>query len=313
MRNKYSLVLLGIMMLLLLVGCLALFFLEFIGVIPLVLGVFMLRGFKVISAGDPRKAGLITFLGKRQDDTPVEGLVLLLDYLPIEIVGVIEFEMRKEDREIPIESIRCADNIRMGGKVSISMSPDIKFLGKFDDAGKMNGVFKQVDDQIITGLQEIARKNNHEWMEDNTLAIGHQLMERINKFTYNARKRNDPHIEERDLADMCGLGIEINKLQVKLKPNSPEIIKASESRVLEELDRKGQEYDTETINKQVRVRYEMYLEQWILDNSSGQIPTTPRPTLENCRKEIFDERLDKHDKYTKMVNEGGVNVNQKKI
>lgn len=296
MNNKYSIGLLLITGALLLIGGLGLFHGHLLSFIPLFLGVAMLlKGFRELSAANPKEYGLITFFGIRTK-TVVKGLIFMLDWLPFDIVGVTVFDMRKVDKDFPIESIRCCDGVRVGGReaVSISLSPDENNLGEFDDAEQMDGIHLQVDDMLPAWLQEIARQDGHDykWMETHTSEIRDELYRRLT--TPNTK------------GSLIGLGVVINKLQVKLHPNNPDVIKADESSVIEILDRKGQELDTETINKQVNARYQRYIQEW---RDAGS-PPDKKPSWKKCRREIFDERLAKAGKYQKIVNKGGVNVTE---
>jgi hypothetical protein len=297
MNNKYSMGLLMIMGTLLLIGIVSLFAGFIIGIIPIFLGVAMLlKGFRELSAANPREAGLITFFGNRMDDTKVKGLIFIMDWLPFDIVGVTVFNMQKVDKEFPVVSIRCCDGIRMNGSTFMSASPDENHLGKYDDAQRMDGIHAQFQDMHVTWLQEIAIQPGHDykWMETHPNEIAIEL-----------RKKLDA---QSPLGNIENLGFKINKLQVRLKPINTEVIKADESQTFEMLDRLGQVKDTKTINNQTEARYQMYLKEWEKDGS----PAGKKPQRQACRKEIFDERLAKAGKYEKMVNEGGVNVIDKK-
>ncbi len=299
LTNKYSASLLAITALLILTGGILIFHQYYWGFVPFLLGMIMLQGFKELSASNPRQMGLITFFGKRTK-VKVEGLTFLLDWFYIEIVGVAIFDMPQADKEYKIENIRCCDGVRMEGTLSVSTYADENNLDKFDDAKRMEGVQSQLGDLSIPWIQKIASnpkaldgsKNDYKWMESHSKEISDKLRDELENGQGN-------------LVDLENLGVKIKKLALKLKPISKKITDADEDYVAEMLKRRAEEQDTETVNRQVAIRYKMYLDEWTTNGKSGQ-----RPTLERCRKEVFNERLAKAGKFNKNVNKGGVNVIQ---
>lgn len=297
MRNKYSITLLAIMGTLMTVGAISLFHGFLWGFIPLILGMLMLQGFKELSGSNPREMGLIKFMGIRTT-TRVEGITFLLDWLPIEIVGVTKFDMRQEDKNFTIESIRCCDGVRMTGIASISLLADPDNLGALDDAKLTKGVQDLVDEMVVVWLQEIAEnsvaldggENSYKWMESHSKELGNKLREKLEH-------------GEGDLVDIENLGVRIYKLSVKLKPVSQDIIKADEDFIVERLQRKSEVEDTITVNTQTEERLKFLVSDWEKCGKLGR-----RPTFDDARKQIFNERLAKAGKFSKVVNKGGINV-----
>ncbi len=292
-NNPFCQALLITMLALIIIGAYMLYKGDLIGFIPLMAGLAMTKGLKELSPANPRKMGLITFFGKRQDDSPpVSGLILTLNIF-IEIVGVVEFDMRKRDNPIPIKSLRCYNGVRVGGKVSISLTPNPMDLGMYDDAGQMDGAYKQLDDLITTSLQKIATQSGHtsKWMESNPDEIRQLLKADITNMLNNGIK----------------LGVIIENLQVDLIPINTDFIKADEKVAIEGLERKSQSLDTATVNKQALIRFKMYLDERRIRKEHG-LELGPCPTLQECRDEIFKERLAEAKLYQQIENKGGINV-----
>ncbi len=299
LTNNYSSRLIGIMLSLITLGSLAAFYGYYVtGLILIIPGVMMFQGFKELSGADPREMGLIKFFGTRTDVT-VSGLTFLLDWLPIEIVGVAIFNMQQEDKNFPVKSIRCYDGVRLTGGISLALAPDPNNLGAYDDAKQMKGVQEQAGEALTVWLQEIVEKEKtpdgnemtYKWVESHSKELGDIIRLKLENGN--------------DLLNLKNLGVIIKKLAVKLEPISKKIIDADEDRIVEQLQRQGELEDTETVNRQVQKRFDRYLQEWKENASIG-----PKPTFQACRKEIFDERLAKDGKYTKNVNEGGINVVQ---
>lgn len=277
-----------------------------LGILFLIGGMLLTKGFKTIQNTNPKKIGLLTVLGKRRDDLPpVQGLVLLLDWLPVEVIGVIEYEMQTVNQIVDIDNIRCHDGIRVNGRVSISIHPDKNNLADFDDAGRMDGVLRHIKEQLTSGLQEIAKLPGHnfEWMESNSYEIGKELADRIfMKGTINNLSSSADNHD--NIANARGLGIIIDKLQVKLVPISTKLIQADEGVAISKLDTTTQTQYTQMINELSMARYNLYMEEW----RNNGCPEGLMPTVAACRKEIFDEQLGRNDRYQKYVNEGGINI-----
>jgi hypothetical protein len=295
LTNKYSASLLGLMGLLVCLGALALFNGSLWGFIPLILGGLMIKGFRELSPADPREIGLITFLGKRTTIT-VEGLTFLLDWLPIEIVGVAVFSMQQEDMDFDIKSVRSSDNVRMKGTVSISFIPDKNNLDKFDDAKQMKGIEALIDDMLPVWIQNYAQNDqsngpklghDYAWLETRPKEVGKYLREKLeNKDTTDG-----------DTLDLADLGVLIKKFSVSLSPISTKIVDAGEDTVVELLQRNAEKEDTKTVTEQAENRHEAYVKKM----------GSKAPTLRECREEIMFERLAKDKKVT--IIQGGKNVN----
>jgi len=283
LTNQYSASILSAMLILLTIGLATLFSGNYWGFIPFVIGMLLTKGFRTLSGSNPREIGLITFLGKRTTVT-VEGLTLLLDWLPIEIVGVAVFNMQQEDKDFPIENIRSSDNVRMKGTVSISFVPDVGHLDKFDDAKQMEGVKALIDDMLPVWLQKLARgteaNENHDytWLESHPREMGEYLRNKL--------ENTDPH--DRDAVDIANLGVTIIKFSAKLTPSSAKIIATDEDITVEALQRKAELADSETVDLQAEQRHDRYVVRM----------GAAAPTLKECRDEIIDERLMKEGKVT---------------
>ena len=260
----------------------------------------MFLGYKELSGSQPREMGIITLYGKRTL-ARVEGLTLLLDWLPMNLIGVSIFNMQIDDRDsviTPEKSIRCIDGVRMIGVVSMALQANGTNLDKFDDAKSMDGIFKITDDMCPSWLKDIAQTSGgptapvrtYQWMEDQNIEVAKQLRLRL----------EDPN---NSLGGIANLGVTIRKLEVILRPLSDDIIKADQDQVVEVLERKAEEADTQTINKQVVLRLKAY-EDWA-GNDAAKIKLIP--TWNKLREEVVFERLAKDKKVT--IIQGGRNVN----
>ena len=235
----------------------------------------MFLGYKELSGSQPREMGIITLYGKRTS-ARVEGLILLLDWLPMNIIGVSIFNMQIDDRDsviTPEKSIRCADGVRMIGVVSMAL--------------QANGA-----NMCPSWLKDIAKTpgRTYQFMEDQNIEVAKQLRTRL----------EDPN---NSLGGIANLGVTIRKLEVILRPLSDDIIKADQDQVVEVLERKAEEADTETINNQVLKRLKAY-EVWA-GNDAAKIKLIP--TWKQLREEVVFERLAKDKKVT--IIQGGRNVN----
>lgn len=280
MRNTFSFGILMIIDLLIFIGSVMVYRGDLLGTVPiLVAGMFML-GFKVIQGANPRKVGIVTFFGSRTSQT-AEGLTLLCNW-PVDIVGISEYSTQLEDLDFPIENIRSSDGVRLGGIVSLGIVPDEKTMDKFDDAKGFVGIKKQLDEIILSWLQQLANDKDHnwKWFEANTIVIQKMLTDHLNGIGVT---------DDDSLVNAKELGFKIKKLSVKLKPLSSRVIEADEDVVVEQLERMAEIEDTKTVNEQAHIRFEMY-EEW-QKSHPGKIPT-----LAQCRDEILRERLVKKGK-----------------
>lgn len=316
--NPYSGGLLLLMITSLALGGLALFngWLMW-GLLILIPGGLIASGFRILSPGEgdqPRQVGLITVLGQRTQ-YKVEGLTLACDQLGFNLVGITIIRIKKFEKAFPIKSVRCFDNIRLEGLVSLSVVPDEKDddervpkadrqtgadkLWDWFDIGSEEGYFNQVNDILVVGLQEIVggddlegterqEDRTYKWAETHPTAIQYKLLKRI--------KAHRPTGDNDELDDTRGLGGKIKKIQVTLTPINKKVVEADEDRVIEELQQVSELKETETINKQVLARFKLYTDGGLSDVS-----------MKACRDEIMFERLAKDKKVT--IVQGGQLVN----
>lgn len=288
------------------------------GLLILIPGGLIASGFRILSPGDgdkPRQVGVLTVLGQRTY-CKVEGLTLGLNPFGFDIIGITAFDIKKLDKSFPITSVRCHDNVRMKGMVSVSVMPDedddrscvpekdrrsgAHKLWEWFDIGGFDGYWAQVNDIIAVGVQEIVvgeeegltedEKNarTYKWAETHPTAIAVKLLTRIKAH----RQIGDTD----ELDDTRGLGGKIKKIQVELTPINTAVITADEDRVIEELQQVSELKETETINKQTVARIKLYTDAGLPDVSAKA-----------CRDEIMFERLAKDKKVT--ITQGGRIVN----
>lgn len=162
MNNPFSILVLTVSLLLILPGLVLTYFGVrllmpapiIIGLVGVVLGTLMHtnpHGWHQIPNDPIYKVGLITFWGLRTN-TGAEGWVLLADYFPFNI-GIIEFEWKKNNADIPVTNIRCKSETgglsggAVDGKISINFYPDKRNLKTFADSGRENGVEDILEDR----------------------------------------------------------------------------------------------------------------------------------------------------------------------
>lgn len=295
MANLCSIILLVLMLAFLGIGIGELYEGDNWGWLTLTIGTSILISFRKLSPA-PREVGVLTVLGVRTN-IMVEGITLVWDPFGIEIVGLQRFVIKQYTKEFPVDSARCSDGVRVRGKAAISFFPDCSSastLWQYYDAGESEGVFEQIDEIVVVGIQEIVDGaddgvgRTYRWVETHPTKIAAELLVRI--------RSHRPISDSDELDDTRGLGIRIKKLQAPLTPINAEVIKADEDKVVELLQREAELRDTETVNKQAMSRKKMYEDQGLTDVN-----------IKACREEIMFERLSK-DKKVNIV-QGGRLVN----
>jgi uncharacterized protein (UPF0210 family) len=133
-------------------------------------------------------------------------------------------------------------------------------------------------------------------MEDNNSQVSMELKALLE----NTDEQNIP-------GGITTLGVDIVRLRVILRPLSDKIVEADQDYIVEMLERKAEETDTETINKQIAKRLEAY-KVW-----AGTDPAkiSQIPSMNKLREEIVFERLAKDKRVT--IVQGGRNVNLNSI
>ena len=311
--NKYSQRLLAIMITLIVFGGLCLWDGNFWGLIPFVMGGLMMQGFREPEAS-PSRVWIITFMGQKTECLSRK-TTLLLDWLPLEIVGKVEIPLVKVDHNFPLKKpIYCPkDGGNVYGTVSLSFMPDChddvdpttgsitrsgaEKLSDFDNAGGVPGVEAQLDNMMTVLIGHIANGNANDqkdtlWMETHENEISEMLKKHLDGECAVAGTPSG-------LADATGLGVKFTKLNVVLKTHD-KVIEARDDLLIENAQRRAEIVDTETTNQQIEKRLAMYL--------ASEPTAANRPTVAKMRKEIFDERQLKAGKFQTIVNEGGVNV-----
>jgi hypothetical protein len=295
------------------------------GFVPLILGGLMLQGLKWPPDAKTKKVWIITAFGQ-MTDVKVTGLTMLLDWLPMEIIGKVEIDMVKVDHDFKLtKPVRCIDGIYIDNtvsEISVSMSPDDKDdvhgliaypktggekLRDFQNAGGIEGVKRQLDDILTSWIQEIAKEPGHDskWMEENGLQIAEILLPRIKGEVGATRATNNP-----DLDDVRGLGIAFNKFQVVLLP-SQKIIDARNDVQVQNDKRAANRVNTETVNLQIVERLQLYRNGKRDGAGNVLIPPTPTdkiPSIETIRGMIIQEMLAHDGKLTQTINQGGLTV-----
>lgn len=273
------------------IGGMATFYQEMWGVIPLILGgMMLLKGFK-IATPSPKKVWLITLFGRKTGTVVRSWPVLLFDWIPLQPVGYLEFELSRKDHDFQMKKpILCSDGKYVEGLISTSIMADDtngQTLSDFDDIGRIKGIIDQLDDILTSWVQEIANDKEHgsTWMETQGNTITIILLKRITGEIGTSLGNNE-------FDDTRGLGIKFTKFQVILRPPD-KVIDARNEKAVEEANRVSEMFETETENEQILLRYHLY---------GGA------KTMKECRDEIFDARALKAGSYKKIVNQGGVNV-----
>lgn len=279
MINRYSWPILVLMTGLIGLGGLMGIFGNLWGIIPFILGLLILNGFRILKES-PRQVGLLSFLGVKTD-IKVEGLIFTFTPFGWKILDVVIFEMRKEDMPFAIDRVTCNDGGVVTGTVSMSISPDDSTgddLKDFDDIGQKEGVKRQLDDILEVGVQKIADGNTSQYMTTKGVEMGKTLRNMIEGKSGNDSDDND---------DKRKLGIKIYKLQIKLF-KTKEVIEAEQQTLV-----------TDSINQRIEKRLKFYKSEKV----------SPLPSAREIRAEILEE--DRNAKGNiKEVRGGGINVNE---
>ena len=250
------------------------------GLIPFIIGVLMAFGFKILRDSPPQ-AGLLSVLGQKTN-VRVDGWTLLFKPFGIKVIDIVLFDTVKVDFTIPIENITCVDLGIVDGIVSLSISPGKtgNELRKYDNVGQLEGVKLQLNDILEVAVQQIAEMEGHttHYMTTKGVEIGLKLKERV-----EAKNANDH--DESD--DKRGLGIEIHKLQIKLKKN-PAIVAAEQQTLV-----------TDVMNARITKRLAYYRKE----------NANPMPSAQEVRRELLEEDRNGQG-LIKEVRGGAVNVNQ---
>ncbi len=260
MKNPYSMFLFIVMTVSLTIGGFLAYNQNLWGLIPMAMAVLMTSGFRTLSAS-PREIGLIVFLGKKTTWV-VEGITLLFNPFGWKIVDVVILGMRKEDKNFDVKEITCNDKGVVTGSVSISFTPDERSgeaLKLYDDAGQAAGIVQQIDDILVAGCQYVANQYNANQMAANSDEINKKLFDFV-----RGRTSGDTN----DLDDFRGLGIVVNKLQIKFR-KTKEVIGADQKSL-----------ETDIMNGRIEKRIKFYS-----DNSQ-----TP-PSIEEIRKQLIEEDM----------------------
>jgi hypothetical protein len=151
------------------------------GVPNLILALLMVTNGFVTHPGDPQTAGLLTLWGKpikvKSDGKTlvVGGSTILCPYFPI-FLDSIKIELTVADKEIPVK-LMSKDGQLCEGKISLSLYPDIHDLNDYIQAGKMENIFKIVDEIVFQEAQKTAKD-----MEAREIAeAGEKIVDAIEK------------------------------------------------------------------------------------------------------------------------------------
>lgn len=303
---------------LILSGLFLLFFQRWIGFIPLTMGGLLCLGFRQLKAS-PVEVGIITVFGDKVPVVVDEGLTLLLDWLPFDIIGIIiiEAETKNEDFKDRV-SARCSDGATVTGTVSVTFRPDYddddpavvanpmsagEKLILYANSGQRKGVIEQLDDIIVDCVKEIARKDGHtpdghtyEWMSSNPGEIAKIL---------RAKLCDIPPDSTSALGSAKRMGIKIINIQVELIP-SDKVSKTDEDKVVERLQRQAELEDITTYKLQVDELRNGFVEDNRLRVARGELPI-PVPSYEEICAWVDKQRTLKEGKRT--VIEAGKLVN----
>jgi len=302
MNNKYSKSLLIVMIILLALGGWMLFSkVSFWGLVPFIAGFSIMQGFKGPVSKPNRKIWMLTFFGK-QTTTIVESFSLILDWLPFDVIGYNEIDMKKVNKDFELKKpILCSDKAYVICTISVSMMPDDKDdpletlngktrgekLRDFLNIGKMDGIIEQLDQLIPAGVQRfaIAKRKTSEEMEVSNEEIAKDLLDRL-----TGKQTPDTDISD-ELDDTRGFGIRFTKFQPVIQP-PPKVVEARNDRMVELAQREAEMEDIMTTDKLTKER----------------MKTDTKLSAKEARDQVFDEKALKAGAYKKVVNVGGLNV-----
>ena len=288
MYNRYSIGLLIVMITSALIGIVLLIFQMLTGFFFLLIAGLLCLGFKELKPS-PLQIGIITVFGIKQPIT-VKGQTLVLDWLPINIIGVIPVEARTVNLKFTDGvRARCADGATVTGEISITYVPiqtgNNPIL--YDDIGQEKGVNEMLKDLAVDHIKEIARKDTthtpkghgYEWMTTNPQIISLLLTERL--------LGKSPMVGMNALGDTRTMGIKITTIKIDLIP-SDSIRDTDEDNVKEDLQKKAEKKDLETFREMVDELYSSFVRNNETRKANSQ-PELPIPSYEELGK-IVDKQ-----------------------
>ncbi|MBU1292101.1 hypothetical protein KKH07_01250 [Patescibacteria group bacterium] len=113
--------------------------------------IFMLMGLRIVKAEPPHKA-IVTFLGKRTDESKNEGLTWIIPLLE----GLIHVNVEKKNQDLGILSIRTPDMALLNVPVSLTWTPNQNNLIEYLDSGGEEGVKNILRDITIERIRNWA-------------------------------------------------------------------------------------------------------------------------------------------------------------
>ena len=309
------------------------------GVFPFMIGFLMFKGFKQPEA-TPRRVWLLTFLGQKTD-TIVDTLTLVLDWIPVPLVGYVEFNMMQVDRDFPVKKpIKCTNGY-VNGSLSVSFKPDedddqpyvsdwrsgAEKLHDFDNAGgttEIKLIENQLDDILTVWVQHFARNQTTEWMEEYGLELGNLLLPCImGRMDIDELRQHIPtpfsdtsimdsidELRNTDIDDTRELGIDIVKFQINLKA-SDAVIDARNNQGVEEANRRSELHNARTMNQKIAERTRLFREGVKDENGLVIIPPDAldkQPTMAEINRILILEDIEEREKATAVVNPGGFTV-----
>lgn len=338
--NPYNGTLFVIMLTFILGGGILLFMHVWWAIVPFVFGFLMIQGFKQPDES-PRRVRLVTFLGQKTD-VITDSLTLFLDWLPIKIVGYVEFKIEQKDKDFPFKKpIKCLHGYAYGF-MSASIVPDEndddpgirnpksggEKLADFDNAGgnkdDMKSVIEQLDDIFMVWIQHFASRQEVSWMEEHGLELsmvlrpcikGIMSVEELEKCMPKHLFDDDGKMADTlnalkgsDVINARGLGIDLKKFEC-IASADPDVIKSRNRFLIEEANRQSEEKNTQTMNRKIASRLALSHRGEVegMDNVDAD-PAEKKLSVKDAQTMLLMEDLQQDGAITAVINPGGLNI-----
>jgi hypothetical protein len=253
--------------------------------------------------GASQKVWLVTFRG--QPTTVFVRSTSMFLRWPIVVVGYIEQDTAQHNETFPLsKKILCKDGKYIEGKVSYAARIDIddddpekhskpkkggEKLNQFATAHGHEGIKQNLDEIITLTIEKnFARHNKRDVLERHNSEISQEVHRLITTGNFVSHRRDE------SIVNALSYGIKFDKFEVILEAPEP-MRKSRIDAEVEEPERLKELTETETINKQIDERIEIYRK-----NS----PKDKIPSVAEIRAEILQERALAAGKYEQFETKG---------
>ncbi len=271
-----------------------------IGGTMIVAAVSAVKGLKSPDQSKAKVGWIITWFGA-PTDVVVSSMTLLLDWLPISIIGFIEVNLNLEPNNYEAtKEIRFEEEGYLVAKATMGIRPistDGLKLHQYVASGGKENVFKQINGLITAWLQwfvtterweykGVSHKITYQWMESHGLDVGEHIKARISGDV----GRDEENGENSHLDDIRNLGVEIENFVITFSAPEP-VVNARNERMSQRAKAAARLEANKGMNEQLKTRAELKRGQGAKPDDRDQV-------------EILNENLLADGKLTGVVTNG---------